>query len=67
MRWILLFDDGETPIIHVRVIEADNLRAALDIWRDEGNSDYAVWAACLEGHEATAAGVLPRSAYYAAT
>lgn len=65
MRWILFCDDGETPKIHVRVIEADNLRAALDIWRDEGNPDYAVWAACLEGQEEAATGVLPRSADYA--
>lgn len=65
MRWVLFYDDAHTPKIHVRVIEADNLRAALDIWRDEGNSDYAVWLACLEEQEEAAAGVLPRSADYA--
>lgn len=57
-RWIILYDDGKTPMIHHGIVEATTMPEALGV---SGVDPAKVWACALARHAGTAAASLLRA------
>lgn len=55
-KWIIVYDDGKSPIIHTKTVEADTMEHAL---AESGVSH--IWACALNGHVGAAAASLLNS------